>query len=133
MDASELRALSRALKKAEPALAKDFTRALKDSAEIVAVKARANASFSSRIPKTIRASGTTVSAKVVAGGDAAPHAAPLEHGGKGGTFRHPVYGNLNVWVPQPAHPFLTPAGEESAPLVQERVEKAVDLFVALLG
>lgn len=44
----------------------------------------------------------------------------------GGVFRHPVYGNREVWVDQKMHPFLWPAYERKWPVVQERVLGVLD-------
>ena len=48
--------------------------------------------------------------------------------GKGGTFRHRVFGQ-DVWVNQPAHPFLEPAGEAKAEEAGVIIAEAV--FIAL--
>jgi hypothetical protein len=67
----------------------------------------------------VRSSGIRVS--VVAGGAKAPDAAPYENKGVDGFFRHPVFGNREVWVDQKARPFLRPAAEATAPRVTEKV------------
>jgi hypothetical protein len=106
---------------------------VRESAELVAVAARGLSSWSSRIPGSIRIAGTGDSAVVVAGGGSAPHAPVFEHGGRPGTFVHPVYGH-QPWVPQQARPFLAPAAEASGPAIDrvglsnvDRVLSVVDL------
>lgn len=128
-----MRALARDLKVASVESEKDFYLGLLEAGEIVAERARENASFSSRIPGSLRVRrrGTTV--KILAGGNAAPEAAPLEHHGRAGSFRHPVFGNTEVWVDQPAHPFLTPAAVETEPAVVAVIDKHVDKAFSRLG
>ncbi len=125
IDVSDLKRLSVALKKAEPALQKQFLKDLSAAGQIVAARARANASFSSRIPRSIRVRRRGVSVSIEAGGTKAPDAAPFEHGGQSGTFRHPVFGQ-DVWVNQQAHPFLHPAAEQSQGEIVAAVTLGVD-------
>lgn len=42
-----------------------------------------------------------------------------------GRFRHPVFGS-DKWVDQPMHPFLAPAAEKNAAVIEERVVGALD-------
>lgn len=126
IDTSQLKQLAFVLKRTQPAIGKELNLSFKAMGEKVAADARANASFSSRIPGTIKVRRRGLGVRVQAGGDNAPHAAPLEHGGEPGTFRHPVFGNRNVWVSQPAHPFLHPAAEKERPVVEALAVEAVD-------
>lgn len=126
IDVSELKDLARDLRRINPVLSRGFLKSLGKAGDVVAVKARSNASFSTRIPKTIKVRRRGVSVRVQAGGPSAPHAAPFEHGGTPGTFRHPVFGNREVWVTQTAHPFLTPAAEVSLVPLERLVISAVD-------
>lgn len=147
-DGSQLRHLGKALRTAQPDVYRQVRRAVREEAEKVADSAKQNASWSTRIPDTIRVSVTGVNTAVVrAGGDKAPHAAPFEHAGMQGTFRHPVFArdggerdvrtrgaskrlasgkssaaNNWVWVDQEARPFLHPA-----------VFEHMDEIVAALG
>lgn len=121
IDTSQLKKLAASLKATEPAVVKEFNKSLKAAGELIATDARARSSWSSRIPGSIRVRGAT-NIRITAGGAAAPDAAPYEHGGKSGTFRHPVFGNRQVWVSQQARPFLVPAG-------QANIEKAAGLIV----
>jgi hypothetical protein len=133
IDASELAAFGIQCKEASKVLERQFNKELIASGEIVARKARQNASFSSRIPASIKTRRRGTRVRVVAGGDKAPHAAPLENHGQTGSFRHPVFGNYDNWVDQPAHPFLTPAAEESMDDVVAAVLKAVVVTEAAMG
>jgi hypothetical protein len=96
------------LRKANPQLRKEFDRLLKKGGEGIVAEAKVNADWSSRIPGSIRLGVNTGRVQVKAGNSKAPHAAAFEHGGRDGTFRHPVYGHKDVWVDQEAHPFLGP-------------------------
>jgi hypothetical protein len=57
--------------------------------------------------------------RLIVDAKSAPEARPLEHGGSGGEFRHPVFGGGNktrdqwTWVEQPARPFFYAALERS--------------------
>lgn len=81
--------------------------------ESVVRDARARAGWSDRIPGTVKMKVSfrfdREQVLIVAGGPSAPHARPFE-GMSRDPFRHPVYGNREVWVPEPARPYLLPAG-----------------------
>lgn len=125
-DTRELAKFARSLRRASPEAWAAYRAAVRVAAEAVAADARSRAGFSTRIPATIKvrvlSSGNI---EITAGGDAAPDAAPLENKGKGGTFRHPVFGNREVWVNQPARPFLAPALEAHREEVAQAIEDAV--------
>jgi hypothetical protein len=84
---------------------------------------RRNASWSGRIPGAVRAqpffTAKRAGVRIIVDAKAAPEARPLEHGGNGGEFRHPVFGGGNktrdqwTWVEQPARPFFYAALERS--------------------
>src|SRR5438105_3625133 len=93
IDVSQLKKLATDLRRASPLLAKSFLAELGRAGDVVAQSAKEKASFSSRISGTIKVRRRGVAVRVQAGGDAAPDAAPFEHGGVGGSFRHPVFGN----------------------------------------
>jgi hypothetical protein len=110
---------------------------LRRAGEIVRTKAQANASWSSRIPSSIKVvtsfrenrEGVTVRA----GGVNAPHARPFEGmTTRGNTFRHPVYGN-DWWVAQATRPFLMPAAEAGQAQADAEVRAALDDAAASLG
>lgn len=109
---TDLNAFARRLRLADVQLAKDFLKAESVAGEIVAAEVRKNADFSTKIPGSVgvRRRGTRV--RIQAGGTKAPDAAPLENHGNPGTFRHPVFGNFDVWVSQPARPSLTKAAHD---------------------
>lgn len=136
-DFSELRDLAADCKRAAAGLQKDFFADLARGGEVVAVAARQNASSfprkgdgSTRIADSVAVKRRGPRVKVQAGGPDAPHAAPLENQGRRGVFRHPVFGNYDVWADQPARPFLAPAAEESADDVERLILRAVDIATA---
>lgn len=129
-DASSLRTLGAQLRKAQPAMYRAAKTSLRAVGEKVAVRARANASWSTRIPATVKVRSAGLTSVIVsAGGPAAPEAKPLEHAGASGTFRHPVFGNRNVWVDQQARPFLHPAAMEDLQGSAEAVSAALTVQV----
>lgn len=124
------RALARDLKAADKATGPALRRRLKTVAELVAADARSRASFSTRIPGSIRARSGLNQASIRAGGPSAPNAAPLENKGKGGTFRHPVFGHRQVWVNQQARPFLRPALQANTRAIVDGLAEAITDVVA---
>lgn len=126
VNVSGLKELAAVCKIAGPELSADLYKALGAAGELVAARARSNAKFSKRIPGSIAVKRRGLNVKIQAGGDAAPDAAPFEHGGSPGMFRHPVFGNRENWVSQAAHPFLTPAVNEVADAASVLVLAAVD-------
>lgn len=133
LDATELKTFARNLRAADPVVARHFGNAMKGAGELVATEARRRADFSSRIPSSIRVRRSGVNVTVIAGGAAAPHAAALDHGGEPGSFRHPVFGDTEVWVDQPAEPFLEPAGEEKQEAAATQIANAIDQAVEELA
>jgi hypothetical protein len=135
IDASELRAFAKALQKAAPAAKKELTLRLRALGEHVADDAQARIQEWSRsIPPSIRVRVYGANVQVIA--SAMPLAGLLEFGSKGrensDTFKHPVFGNAQVWVDQPKHEFLKPAAAAN----QERIEleglAAIDAALEML-
>ena len=124
-DTRALSRLARDLRKAAPEAALAARLRIRGAAEVVAEDARQRASFSKRIPATVKVRGSGLSVKIIAGGDAAPDAAPLENQGRQGQFRHPVFGNRDRWVSQQARPFLAPALDAHREMVAREIEDAV--------
>lgn len=126
IDTSELKGVAKQLRAADPALAKQLQLRLRGMGDIVAEEAEARAHFSTRIPGSIkvRVSGFTV--KIVANTNGlADDAAPLENNGADGMFRHPVFGNTDVWVDQQSHPFLAPSLEAKADEIEVLAEAII--------
>src|SRR5205823_404901 len=120
-DTSDMEKCARDLEAAALALNEVVPIALKEGAQVTAFEARRLASWSSRIPASIRVDGAGTTVFVRAGGANAPHASVFEHGGKPGVFHHPVFGH-RPYVAQTARPFLAPAsisGEATTERVAE--------------
>lgn len=125
-DTRQLSRLARDLRLAAPEAWKACRASLKATGQMVANDAKRRASYSTRIPGSIKVRVTSGgNVKIVAGGPAAADAAPLENRGRSGAFRHPVYGNRDVWVEQPARPFLAPALDAHREEVGKAIEDAV--------
>ena len=133
IDTSSFAKFSRDLKRAEPVLARELRKDMLAAGEVVAVGARTLArGFSrkgdgtDRIPANIKVGVAGNRIRVYVPQKRAPEARVIEHGGQPGTFRHPVFGNPDVWVSQPAHPFLHPAADAARPAVVVLAKRAID-------
>lgn len=120
-------AFYKAVKASDKQLAASLRKQLQTVGNTVRDRAKGNASWSARIPSSIKTSVTQKGVSVKAGGAKAPHAAAFEHGGKPGMFRHPVFGNREMWVNQPARPYLAPAmnADEAAAGVLNAIDEWV--------
>lgn len=140
IDTTPLRDVARILRKISPAAASHMRSGLREVGTVVADRAKENArgfprihESTDRIEGSIRVQQSSGSIRVVAGGDGAPEAAPLEHSGQGGSFRHPLFGNQDVWVQQTAHPFLAPAADAVAPEIEQRLLAVIDASLREVG
>lgn len=142
INASEMRVLAKELRVADKESQLAFYQSLEAAGELVAIKARENASSfrrkgrgTNRIANSVavtRLRGTSV--RIQLGGVSAPEGAPIEHHGLDGTFRHPVFGHKDQpWVTQQAHPSLIPAAHEMEAAVIATVDAAVFGAFARLG
>lgn len=126
VDGDMFRTFSRELKKVEPALAKSLNKELKRvMTETVMPAAKSNASWSSRIPGAIKPQATTKGIGLRVARGKAPHGRPFEGIRGGSTFRHPVFGNREVWVSQNTRPFLQPALDDNREAAVEGAQKAM--------
>jgi hypothetical protein len=118
-------------------LRKKLRPGIKEAAKPVLDRARQNASWSRRIPKATRLSikfgKRDPSVSITTSAKRAPHARPYEHDGRSGSFRHPVYGNRDVWVTQQARPFLAPAVRAKQDDVVDEIAKVVDSTTRAAG
>jgi len=117
----------------------ELRRGIKAAAQPIADRVKANAGWSTRIPGAVQvkpsfsAKGTGVS--IVVNPGRAPEGAPLENKGRSGTFRHPVYGNRDVWVSQPARPFFysTAASSSSVSAAEKAILNVADTVARKAG
>ncbi|MCP2339165.1 HK97 gp10 family phage protein [Actinomadura rupiterrae] len=133
----EVRKLVHDLGKIPPELKRALRPGLRTAGRIVAEDAQARASWSTRIPAAIKVrvglTGRSAGVSVVVNRKVAPHARPFEHGGRDGTFRHPVYGHRKTWVAQRARPFLAPALEAKGDAAERQIAEAVDKATRAAG
>jgi HK97 gp10 family phage protein len=126
VDIKGLDVFLRDLKKFEPEVSKDFRKRLRSIIDKVAKDAQRRApKKTGKLSRGIKPSVTNKGAKVVS---KAPHAKLFEFGG-----RHPVYGNKNNWVFQPAKPYLFPAARENQELVNTEALAALDHAIGQIG
>lgn len=109
---------------------------LRAAGQAGATQAKANASWSSRIPGaiTLRTSTTAQSAGVFmrVNAAAAPHARPYEDITGKGFFRHPVFGT-DTWVQEGSRPFLAPASASAREVAKVGADKAVRIASVRAG
>lgn len=129
IDASEMGRLADRLALVPREALKEIRPRLAEAGQRVKASAAANASWSSRIPGSlssrVRLTGNRPGVYVQASSARAPHARPFEGMTGRNPFRHPVYGNRNVWVAQAARPFLVPALRENDADVKASMNDAV--------
>lgn len=116
VDAGDLRKLYGDLKASGSDLTVALRRGVKKAAEPMRTAVAAEASFSTRIPSAVKTkasfAGRRSRVEIIVDSGAAPHAAAINHGGRSGTFRHPVYADQTktrnewTWVAQAANPFF---------------------------
>lgn len=99
---------------------------LERAAQPILAQAKANASWSSRIPGAIRLSTLKRGVEIRVSAKKAPHARPLEGIRGNRAFRHPVMGDRSVWVSQETRPFLQPAARAHGRQVTEKVVQMID-------
>jgi len=108
---------------------RDLRKGLREAGEAALNQARANASWSSRIPGAmslrVYTSGPRTGVSLRVDSSKAPHARPYEGiGGRGDSFRHPVFGG-DAWVSQSIRPFLAPAAAKVRAQVMAAAEQAI--------
>jgi len=114
------------LKQLDPALAKSWRTRVRKVVDDVAKDARRRAPKKrGTLQKGIRPSVTQKGASLLS---KAPHARIFEFGG-----RHPVYGNRNNWVNQPAKPHIFPAVNAGRPNVEKEALAAFDDAASEIG
>lgn len=133
MSGKALTTFAAKLRIAAPEVREELGIELRGVAEAVAADARNNASWSRRLPGTIGVEKLDIGASVYAGGPGFPAAGAFENKGKQGTFRHPVFGNRNVWVAQKARPFLNPAVKKAIVAVQKAAVSAAMAAIAAVS
>ncbi len=108
---------------------RDLRKGLREAGQEALNQARSNASWSSRIPGALSlrvyTSGPRAGVSLRVDSSKAPHARPYEGiGGRGDSFKHPVFGG-ETWVSEPTRPFLAPAAQKTRPRVMAAAEHAI--------
>lgn len=117
---------------------------LREAGQMVANDARSRASWSSRIPGTVRMTTSfrldREGVTVIAGNSATPHARPYEDVAGKGKFRHPVFADTKnftrkgwTWVTQVSRPFLFPAAKANEAAATAAIRSALDDAAKALG
>lgn len=96
--------------------------------------AKSRASWSRRVPSAISMRGFTDMTRGRVGVElrvskAVPYARAYEgisQQGSSGYFRHPVYGNRQVWVSQQTRPYLWPAVSGRSNQMRQAIEQVVE-------
>jgi hypothetical protein len=126
----EVRKLINDLRKIGDGVGRNLGKEFKKAAGPVAAQARANAGWSTRIPGAISvgvsSSRRFPGAQIKVAKGPAPHARLYEFPGRGGSFRHPVFGNNEVWVEQKGRPFIRPAIRAHGGEFIKACDRAVD-------
>ncbi len=113
------------LKALEPAVAKQFDKKLRKAQLVVIAGARAAASWSKRIPRSIGSTTSKRGVGIRVSKAKAPHG-PLYELGSSGTprvVRHPLFGDREHWYESPVRPFFFPV---IARHEQEMADEAVN-------
>jgi hypothetical protein len=126
----DVRKLVNDLRKIGDGVGRNLGKEFKKAAGPVAAQAKANAAWSTRIPGAITvgvsSSRRFPGAQIKVSKTKAPHARLFEFPGRGGSFRHPVFGNREVWVDQKGRPFIRPAVRAKRGEFIKACDRAVD-------
>jgi len=109
-------------------LRKMLDRRLRSVGDVTVAAVRRHASWSSRIPGAVhlrvRFTGKDPGLLIYVDAAAAPHARPYE-GLLKDSFRHPVFGDVDVWVSQDVRRFVWPGVQETQQQVADAVDEAI--------
>lgn len=133
IDTADFKVFARHLRAASPVLRAELLVNMRAVGGVVASEAKSLvAGASVTVPDSIKVRISGVNVAVQAGGPGVPMGGLLELGnvgGSGSSFRHPVFGNKDVWVTQPTHPYLAPALQAKTDAVIAGVLDALDRAV----
>lgn len=134
--AAAVRTLAADLARIPLALRTEARREMRAVGESVRQSAAANASWSRQIPAALQLrtafDGKYAGVTVVASVAKARHARVYE-GITRDPFRHPVFGDRETWVAQPARPYLLPAAAAGREDAEVGLVAAVDSVLARHG
>lgn len=103
---------------------------LRRTGQAALVAVRGNASWSTQIPRATRLqislAGKRPGVAIVTRRTQAPHARNLEHQGRPGRARAPLFGNPRRWFSQPAKPFMLPEAPRWQAAARREIGDAID-------
>lgn len=109
---------------------------IKAAGQSTLAAARANASWSSRIPGALSLkvsfAQNRAGVTIVADTSRAPHARAFE-GIVSDAWSHPLFGDRDFWYRQAARPYLRPAAQATGGVVVEQIIAAVDQALDAAG
>jgi hypothetical protein len=105
---SNYRDVAKRLRTVDKVAQKEMRAQLRTDLGPIIGQAKANASWSTRIPGAIGPQVTVKTVGVRVNRKKAPHGRVYEYGG-----RHPVFGNRDVWVPVPKRSYVRPAVQDN--------------------
>jgi len=126
---SNYREVYAALRRLDPEAAKQLQKEMRTVANRVVIQAKGNASWSVKIPPSIRASSTAKGAAVRV--QSSNRLAVLNELGK--TWRHPLFGNHDWFYPQNARPFVKPAVDAQRAGIAQQAGEAIRRAIRSAG
>ena len=133
IDARELKRLAADLRKVAPEVRKQLPKRMRQAAEPIRQEAEARKPASDfRVGVRFKASGRDgATVKIVATSRKRPELPGLLERGNAGSrnpsrFRHPVFGDRDVWVEQATRPFLAPALHDKREEAIRNIAEIVD-------
>ncbi len=134
LENDDFRRFQRSIRRVDRELSKELNKELKTVVKRTIIPAaQRNAGWSTRIPGAIKPQVGVRTIGVRVAGRQAPHARPLEGAGGQAWFRHPVFGNREVWVNQRTRPFLGPAVDRHADDAVKAAGEAVENAARKIG
>lgn len=129
LDLSEVRSLASRIGDIPRDFQREVRPALRGVGQDMLRDAQANSSWSSRIPGSIQLrvslNGARPGVALRASVGSAPHARVYE-GILGNSFRHPLFGDREIWYAQAARPYLLPAVQAANEALVEEITRVVD-------
>ncbi len=120
------------LRRAAASVVVETERTLVEVGKLLEKGVRAKAGkYSTTIPPTVRTKSGPNLIEVLGGNEKVVIGELFEMGNKGAkrsakTFRHPVFGQKDVWVEQPMHRYLSEARREARPAIALLMNKTWD-------
>ena len=129
IDTTEVKSLAARLSRIPKEFQAGVRKPLRAVGTALLADARANSTWSSRIPGSLslrvtlngRRPGVTVRASLKSAPEARVYEGILDD-----TFKHPLFGDRDNWYPQAARPYLLPAVEANTQRVVDEITRLVE-------